>query len=74
MDGCKIKNNKEKNKGKQVSKPSENDCIQFFQEKKFEAIEGSRFYHYWESMDWTNPFNNPTEGFEFIQYYPRFHA
>ena len=48
-----IDNNKEKNKGKQVSKPSENDCIQFFQEKKFEAIEGSRFYHYWESMDWT---------------------
>jgi hypothetical protein len=44
---------KEKLKGKQVSKPSENDCIQFFQEKKFEAIEGSRFYHYWESMDWT---------------------
>jgi len=48
-----IDNNKEKNKGKQVPKPSENDCIQYFQEKKFQSIEGSRFYHYWESMDWT---------------------
>jgi hypothetical protein len=48
-------NNKRKNKGKQVPPPSENDCIQFFQEKKFESIEGSKFFHYWESMDWVRP-------------------
>lgn len=47
------KNKLLKNENKQDAHPKENEVEFFFKTKNWSAIEGKKFFHHYESLDWT---------------------